>query len=82
MRAENRHYTKVWKKRRREKHGDRCGNPKCGVCHSNKVAGVPTRQEKRMEATTIEEGIQEHEERYHEDEEQEDMWLRLFEAAA
>lgn len=44
MKSENRHYTKVWKKKRKDKHADRCGNAKCMICSSKKILDIPTRQ--------------------------------------
>lgn len=46
-RAENRHHTFKWKQRRKHKGGDKCGNAQCPICHSNKVSGIPTRQQQR-----------------------------------
>ena len=39
MRSENRHYTRVWKKRRKNKLGDLCDNAKCGICSRHKNIG-------------------------------------------
>lgn len=47
MRDLNRTLTIKWKKRRREKHGDRCRNAKCFICHSEKVLGIPSVKIKR-----------------------------------
>ena len=37
--AENRHFTKVWKKRRKDYYGDRCRNAKCFICAFHKRFG-------------------------------------------
>lgn len=37
--AQNIHDTKRWKKRRKNKHGDKCGKSKCGICSAHKSAG-------------------------------------------
>ena len=39
-RAENRHYTKKWKKKRKDHDGDRCNNADCGICSPHKRKGV------------------------------------------
>lgn len=39
MRSENRHYTRVWKKKRLHRLGDHCRNAKCGVCSPYKRLG-------------------------------------------
>lgn len=60
MRAINRHYTKKWKKKRRHRHGDKCGNARCFVCHGDKVTKVPAIQELRAnekDKTTMDENI-------------------------
>jgi hypothetical protein len=44
MIAENRHYHRVWKKKRKHKPGHLCGNAKCFICHPHKVFGFPNRQ--------------------------------------
>lgn len=44
MKSENRHYTKVWKEKRKNKRADLCKCAKCLVCHSAKVMKVPNRQ--------------------------------------
>lgn len=63
MRSENRHYTIVWKKRREKKYKSRCGNPKCGICHSDKVLRIPTPQEMKQgpKAANVAEGMLEYE---------------------
>jgi len=38
-RAENRHHTKKWKKKRKNHHGDRCDNADCGICSPHKNVG-------------------------------------------
>lgn len=48
MKAENRHFTKVWKKKRKDHGADKCGNAKCLICHSSKVIGIPDRQQMRQ----------------------------------
>lgn len=48
MRAENRHYTDKYKKKKHP--ASKCGNAKCMICHSDKVSGVPTRQQRRADA--------------------------------
>lgn len=48
-RAENRHHTSKWKKRRKNHGGDKCNNAKCTVCHANKVVGIPSRQSMRAD---------------------------------
>ena len=45
MRSQNRHYTKVWKKRCKHKIGDKCNNAKCTICHSGKVMNIPTKKD-------------------------------------
>ena len=45
MKALNRHHTFKWKKRRKEKHRDRCGNPRCIVCSPDKIFRIPTIQQ-------------------------------------
>lgn len=42
MRAENRHYDKVHKKKSHP--ASKCGNAKCLICHSAKVMKIPDRQ--------------------------------------
>lgn len=37
--AQKRHDTMKWKKRRTGKHGDKCSNARCGVCHPHKCVG-------------------------------------------
>ena len=37
--AENRHNTKKWKEKRKNKLGDKCGKAKCGVCSYHKNVG-------------------------------------------
>jgi hypothetical protein len=41
MRALNRHLTRKWKKKRKHRFGDKCKNPKCFICHSDKVLDIP-----------------------------------------
>jgi hypothetical protein len=45
MKAENRHYSSIWKKRRKEHKAAKCKTAKCIVCHPEKVSNKPTRQE-------------------------------------
>jgi len=40
MKAQNRHDTAKWKKKRKDHGADRCGNAKCTVCHAAKVIGI------------------------------------------
>jgi len=47
MKAQNRHDTLKWKKRRKHHGADKCGKARCFVCHSGKVGNVPSRQELR-----------------------------------
>jgi len=42
MKAENRHYDKVHKKKQYP--AAKCGNAKCLICHSDKVMGIKNRQ--------------------------------------
>jgi len=42
MKAENRHYDKVHKKK--EHPAAKCGNAKCLICHSGKVLKIPTKK--------------------------------------
>lgn len=46
MRAENRHYDKIHKKKKHP--ASKCGNAKWLVCHSDKVFNVPDRQRLRQ----------------------------------
>lgn len=39
MRAENRHYTKKWKKKRKDHDGDKCKVAKCPICSYHKRYG-------------------------------------------
>lgn len=39
MKAENRHYTRVWKKKRKNYDGDKCHLAKCGICSPHKRIG-------------------------------------------
>lgn len=34
--SQNRHDTKKWKEKRKDHHGDRCKNAKCGICSHEK----------------------------------------------
>lgn len=52
-RAENRHHTIKWHKRRKHKLADKCGNAKCTICHSSKVIGLPCRQLMREQSKKI-----------------------------
>lgn len=52
-RAENRHHTAKWKKRRKHKLADKCSNPQCTICHSDKVIGIPDRQTMRANLKMI-----------------------------
>lgn len=45
--AENRHHTAKWKKKRKTHGADKCSNPKCMICHSNKILDIPDRRTKR-----------------------------------
>ena len=42
MKAENRHFDKVHKKK--EHPTSKCNNTKCLICHSGKVLKIPTRK--------------------------------------
>jgi hypothetical protein len=42
MKAENRHYDKVHKKKAHP--AAKCGNTKCIICHSGKVLKIPTKK--------------------------------------
>ena len=46
MKAENRHYTSKWKKKRKNHLAAKCKVPNCLVCHSNKVLGILDKQTK------------------------------------
>jgi len=35
-RALRRHYTLKWKAKRKDRLGDKCGNPQCGICSTHK----------------------------------------------
>ena len=48
MKAENRHYDLVHKKK--EHPAAKCSNAKCIICHANKVFKVKNRQIKRQDA--------------------------------
>lgn len=50
MRAENRHHTVKWKKRRKGKGADKCANPKCLICHSAKIMNFPNRKMRQENA--------------------------------
>jgi len=39
MKAQNRHDTAKWKKKRKNHLADKCGNAKCGICHPHKRIG-------------------------------------------
>jgi len=39
MKAENIHFTKKWKKRRKNHDGDRCDNALCPICAAHKKYG-------------------------------------------
>ena len=39
MKAENIHYTKVWKKRRKNHYGAKCSRAKCPICTPHKAVG-------------------------------------------
>lgn len=41
---QNRHDTKKWKKKRKNRHGDRCRKAKCTICHAYKVLGILKKQ--------------------------------------
>lgn len=57
MRAQNRHDTLKWKKKRKHRFGDKCNVPQCMICHANKVTKVPDRQVRRAnEKLKVEEG--------------------------
>lgn len=43
MKAENRHYNKVHKKKAHP--AAKCSNKKCLICHTNKILKVPNRQQ-------------------------------------
>jgi len=47
MKAQNRHDTLKWKKRRKHHGKAKCGYARCFVCHSDKVCNIPTRKELR-----------------------------------
>jgi len=38
-RAQNRHDTAKWKKKRKNHLADQCGNTKCSICHPHKALG-------------------------------------------
>lgn len=46
-RAENRFLTKKWKLRRMNHQGDKCRNPKCGICHPHKKLGNSKERNKK-----------------------------------
>ena len=48
MKAENRHYDKVHKKKAHP--AAKCGNAKCMVCSGQKVLDIPTRQQMRADS--------------------------------
>ena len=48
MKAENRHYDKVHKKKAHP--AAKCGNAKCMICSSAKVLDIPTRQQMRADS--------------------------------
>ena len=50
MKAENRHYDKVHKKKAHP--AAKCKKAKCLICHSKKVLKIPTRQQKRAALNT------------------------------
>lgn len=39
MKSENRHYTLVWKKRRKHYFGSKCGQALCPICSAHKRYG-------------------------------------------
>lgn len=47
MRSLNRHYTQIWKRRRKYKPGDKCHKAKCPLCHYGKVSRMPNRKQMR-----------------------------------
>lgn len=49
MKAQNRHDTKKWKKKRKEHHGDRCKNSKCLICHSDKVHKITKFRDQKLQ---------------------------------
>jgi len=46
-RAENRFLTIKWRKRRKNHQGDKCRNPKCGICHPHKKLGNSKERNKK-----------------------------------
>jgi hypothetical protein len=44
MKAQNRHDTIRWKKKRKNKFADGCNKAQCTICHSDKVIGIPSRK--------------------------------------
>lgn len=42
MKAENRHYDKVHKKKKHP--AEKCNNAKCTICHTAKVLGLPSKK--------------------------------------
>lgn len=45
--AENRHYTRKWKEKRKNHDGDKCDNAKCGICAAHKSHGNSLKHAKR-----------------------------------
>lgn len=50
--SQNIHDTLKWKKRRKHKGADKCGNAKCMVCHGAKILNIPDRQIMRADSST------------------------------
>lgn len=48
-RAENRHYTQKWKKKRENHDSDKCSRRKYTICHSEKVLGIDKAKYKNIE---------------------------------
>lgn len=46
-RAQNIHDKKKWKKKKHP--ASKCGNAKCTICHSDKILGIPDRQQMRAD---------------------------------
>lgn len=53
-RAQNRHDTKKWKKRRKDHFGDKCDNAKCGICAAHKSWGNAKKAKKPKDLKKLE----------------------------
>jgi hypothetical protein len=51
--SENRHFTKKWKKKRKNHSGDKCNLPKCGLCSPHKRIGNSKKLANRKEKLEI-----------------------------